>query len=80
MSISGFSKAPANLTIESVIPLSSAEKQQILTSLKIDPTRVELVNISNPALTAGLRISYQGKVLDLSLQNDLNQIKESIDE
>lgn len=81
MSTSTFGKHQQHqLIIESVSALTDGELQEIASNIGLDAKNTDIINKKNPSLIAGLRISYQGKMLDLSLENQLNRIKESTDE
>lgn len=76
MKANTFGSANPTLVVESVIPLSDAELRQISLNLGLDPNQLTLVNQKTASLIGGMRISYQGQVLDLSLENKLNRIRE----
>lgn len=76
MKANTFGSANPTLVVESVIPLSDAELRQIALNLSLDPNQLTLVNQKTASLIGGMRISYQGQVLDLSLENKLNRIRE----
>lgn len=76
MNQSGFKDQRQTLIIESVVELTQAQLDSVVSAVGADPKKINTINKKNPNLVAGLRISYQGKVLDLSFQNKLNLIKE----
>lgn len=76
MKANTFGSATPTLVVESLIPLSEADMRQIALNLNLDPNQVSLVNQKTASLIGGMRISYQGQVLDLSLENKLNRIRE----
>lgn len=69
-----FNQQLSKLTIESVIPLTQVEIDSIVSSLNINPGDVEVTNVKNADLIAGIRISYKGKMIDMSMQDKLNQL------
>ena len=74
MSSSGFTKKSKNIIVESVQPLTDAQLSQLLTNLKLKKDTVEINNRHNPALLAGIRVIVEGKIIDLSFQNLLNNL------
>jgi len=72
-----FKSAVPQLIIESVVPLSQKQLEEAAVSLKLDPQKITIVNQKTPSLIAGLRLSYQGQILDLSLQSKLNRLGEN---
>lgn len=76
MKANTFGSTTPKLVVESVIPLSDTELKQIAQNLGLEPSLLTLVNQKTASLIGGMRISYQGQVLDLSLENKLNRIRE----
>lgn len=76
MKANTFGSTTPTLVVESVFPLSDTELRQIAQNLGLDSNRLTLVNQKTASLIGGMRISYQGQVLDLSLENKLNRIRE----
>lgn len=72
-----FTQSKKQVVIESVVPLTQTQLQTIGKALKLDDDKLELTNRPNPLLLAGLRIIFQGQMIDLSFKNMLNQLGEA---
>jgi F0F1-type ATP synthase delta subunit len=69
-----FSNHRKSVIVESVIPLTDSHTQAIRVALNL-AADTPIENRHNPNLIAGLRVHYHGKIIDLSFQNQLNQLK-----
>jgi F0F1-type ATP synthase delta subunit len=75
MTKKGFSATKPILSIESVIPLTDEEIESVVKNLGLNSVDITVTNTKNPGLVAGIRVSYQGQVIDMSLNYQLNQLK-----
>ena len=68
------------IIVESVIPLNKIHLEAVKMSLsrQLSDLRLPIKNVINTTLIGGLKISYQGKVLDLSLKNNITQLQNHI--
>ena len=79
MAITFTQSQSAKVIIESVIPLTSAQLDDARVQLGLNKD-IEIINQKNSELVAGIRVRVNGKVVDLSLQHMLDQLKESDNE
>lgn len=68
------SRSKKTVLVESVVPLTEAQQAKVLSHLKLDGDMYEVSNVQNRALVAGIRVSMDGKVVDLSFQHRLQQL------
>lgn len=82
--VSGFLKglkrevAKTTLTVESAIPLSSIEMNQIKKQLSTHYTLTTTHSVLNPELLGGIKARVADTVYDFSLKGKLQQVKEAI--
>lgn len=71
-------KGKTTLVVESSIPLSKVELDDIVRKLKKEYLINEVENIVNEGLFGGFRVRIGDTVLDYSMKNKISQLKEAL--